>query len=138
MAQINVNPLVLKDVVLSIGTDSYENHVSQVLINPSNSQISWNGMTPSAAFTDATPATWTCQLTYVQDWETTNSLSEYLRANAGVDKVITFKPRRGSGPSFTITATIVAGPIGGTGRSYAEATVTLPVKGEPTKVPAGA
>ena len=125
MPQIAVNPLVLKDVLLSLGLDSYEKHVSGVTFTPSASTINWQGLTPDSKFTDVTAADWTCQLDYVQDWETVDSLSQYLFENEGLEIEATFKPRSGSGPSFTATLVITPGAIGGVVNAYATTSVTL-------------
>lgn len=135
MAQIAVNPLVLKDVVLSLGADSYEKHVSGVTFTPSAATITWQGLTPTAKFTDVAAADWTCQLDYVQDWDTPDSLSQYLFENEGAEIAATFKPRSGSGPSFTANLVITPGAIGGVVNAYATTSVTLG-SDKPVLVPA--
>ena len=137
MAQIAVAPFVLKDVRLKIATDNYEKHVSSVTITPSTSadKLTWQGLTPAASFSDAgTPeTTWEVALEYAQDWETTNSLSQYLLDNAGQSKSIVFQPKAGTGKkTFTVQATIVPGPIGGAVNTVQTSQVTLPVTGVPT------
>jgi len=124
MAQIAVAPLVLKDVTLTLGTDTYEKHVSEVRFTPSASTISWTGLGGNTV-TDVATATWTATLGYVQDWETVDSLSQYLLANEGESVEATFKPKSGSGPSFTATLTITPGAIGGAVNAYATTSVTL-------------
>lgn len=135
MAQIAVNPLVLKDVVLSFGTDSYEKHVSGVTFTPSSDTITWQGLTPDSKSTDVTAADWTCQLDYVQDWETEDSLSRFLFENEGEEIAATFKPRSGSGPSFTANLIVTPGAIGGVVNAYATTSVTLG-SDKPVLVPA--
>ena len=124
MAQIAVVPLVLKDVTLTLGTDTYEKHVSEVRFTPSASTISWTGLGGNTV-TDVSTATWTATLGYVQDWETVDSLSQYLLANEGESVAATFKPKSGSGPSFTATLTVTPGAIGGAVNAYATTQVTL-------------
>lgn len=124
MVAIAVAPLVLKDVVLTLGTDSYEKHVSEVRFTPSASTISWTGLGGNTV-TDVATATWAAALGYVQDWETVDSLSQYLLANEGLSVEATFKPKSGSGPSFTATLTITPGAIGGAVNAYATTQVTL-------------
>lgn len=136
MATIAVNPFVLKDVLLTIAADNYEAHVSQVQFDPSSSLQTWQGLAPGATFTDASLATWVAVLAYAQDWETPNSLSQYLYNHEGESIDVTFKPRSGSGPSFSATLVITPGSIGGTVNSFATATVTLGCKGKPELVPA--
>lgn len=132
MAQINVTPLYMKDVTLTIGTDSYEKHVSGVTLTPSYATATWKGLNPNSTFTNTSAAVWTLDLTYVQDWDTTNSLSKYLFANQGATKTITFKPNSANTPTVTVSVIIVAGSIGGQMDAYAESTVQLPVQGQPT------
>lgn len=136
MAAIAVNPLVLKDVVFSVGTDSYEAHVSNVTFTPSSSVLTWKGLTPSSVHSAGTAATWTADLTYIQDWETPNSLSAYLYENEGEEIEVTFKPRSGSGPSFTVTVIVQPGAIGGAVDTFGETSVSLGCKGKPVLVPA--
>ena len=136
MTQIAVAPFVFKDALLKIGADNYEKHVSQAELRPDvkTEQHTWQSITPAGKFSEAGApvTTWQLILSYAQDWETPNSLSEYLRANAGTVKSITLHPRAGVGKkTFTISATIVAGPIGGTGNNVATGTVTLACDGEP-------
>ena len=132
MAAISITPLYMKDVTLTIGTDSYEKHVSGVTLTPSTATATWKGLSPSSTFTDASQATWMLDLTYAQDWDTTNSLSKYLFANQGATKTITFKPKSANTPTVTVSVIIIAGSIGGNIDSYAESTVSLPVQGQPT------
>lgn len=124
MATIAVAPLVMKDVTLTIGTDDYKKHVDQVTFTPSAQTQTWTGLGGNS-HTDVGTATWSCVLNYVQDWETTDSLSQYLLENEGESVSVTFKPKSGSGPSFTATVTITPGAIGGSVNAYATTSVTL-------------
>lgn len=135
MTQIAVAPFTLKNVDLKIDADNYEKHVSAVSFDPKVDQVTWQGLTPDAAFTDTTSPTWTCTLEYAQDWETTNSLAAYLLANAGQQKTVIFKPRGAvtGKPMFTATVIIVPGPIGGKGNTVQTGQVTLGVVGAPVK-----
>ena len=142
MAQIAVAPVVLKDYRFSVGTDNYEKHCKTIRLTPSTNieKKSWQGFTPATVVTDAaTPVTdWTLELEYAQDWETANSLSNYLMANAGTTKTAKLQPLSGVGKkTFTVTVTIVPGPIGGPVNEYAEASVSMPVTGQPTSAADG-
>lgn len=135
MAQIAVAPFVLKDVIFTVGTDSYEAHVSSVKFTPQLNLVTWKGLTPSSAFSDSTVPVWSCQLTYAQDWTTTNSLAQYLMTNAGQQKAVVFKPQGTltGKPSFAATVICVPGDIGGDVDTVQVATVTLGVIGAPVK-----
>lgn len=125
MATIAVVPLVLKDVTINLGSNGYEKHLSSVTFTPKANVIEWQGLTPTAKFTDISPASWTVELEYVQDWETTNSLSKYLFANEGTTVAATFKPKSAGAPSFAANLIITPGAIGGKVGAYATTKVTL-------------
>ncbi|MHC9045819.1 hypothetical protein ACYX8G_14630 [Microbacterium saperdae] len=135
MTTIAVSPFVLKDALFQVAADNYEAHVSQVQFDPSTSIQVWQGLTPAATFTDSSIATWQATLAYAQDWETPNSLSRYLYDNEGKTITAVFKPRAGSGPSFTVQLVITPGAIGGTVNAFTTATVTLGIKGRPVITP---
>jgi len=134
MAVIGVQPFVLKDCTLTIATDEYQAHVSQVEFQPSASTVNWKGLTPAATYTDVTTATWTATLAYAQDWTTADSLAYYLHENEGETVSATFVPLAG-GPTVSASLVITPGAIGGTVDQFAVATVTLGVVGKPTITP---
>lgn len=139
MTIINVDPLILKDVDLVIGeggVNQYQKHVSAVVFTPSAAQITWVGLHPDASFTDTATATWVAALTYVQDWETVDSLSRYLYEHEGETVPCVFRPRAGSGPTFEADLIIVPGAIGGAVNTYGETTVNLGAQGRPQLVEA--
>jgi hypothetical protein len=138
MTILEVQPLVLKDVELLIGTgtpDDFRKHVSGVTYTPSSSTTTWTGLGKNT-HTDAATPTWVVQLDYVQDWtSTTGSLSQYLFEHEGETLECTFTPTSGVGPSFTSNVTIVPGAIGGQVNAFATTTVSLG-SDKPVLVPA--
>lgn len=137
MAITEVQPLVLKNVVAEIGTDDFRKHLSKVELTPSSSATSWTGLGLNT-HTDQSTATWAANLTYVQDWDTEDSLSRFLFENEGAEVDFTFRPCDGVGPSFTAKLIVIPGAIGGTVNAYAETSVTLGVNGRPELVAAPA
>lgn len=133
MADVALAPILLTDVLLTLGTNDYEGSVSSVEFVPSSNIVTWKGMTPSASYSFPTTATWQCNLSYAQDWETTNSLSRYLFDHEGETVTATFEPKNG-GAGFTATLIIVPGSIGGAVDAVAVAQVSLGVQGKPTYV----
>lgn len=133
MATLDVQPLVLKDIELTIGDgtpDDFRKHVSGVTFTPPGTNvqvISWTGLGANTHTDKTVPDgdDWTCGLDYVQDWDSTNSLSRYLYDHAGETVPATFRPRSGVGPSFTADITIVHGAIGGQVNAFATTSVTL-------------
>lgn len=135
MASIAIQPIVLTDVLLSLGTDSYEKHVSSVEFVPTAPSVAWKGLAPTSNFTFTGNATWVCNLSYAQDWETENSLSRYLYDHEGETIPAKFEPVNG-GPGFTAPLVITPGSIGGAVDGVPVATVSLGVQGKPAYVPA--
>ncbi len=136
MATITPAPLYYEDVVLTLGGDDYEAAASTATLTPSVSATTFYGLTPTAQFPESS-TDWNLDLTFVQDWDSASSLSRFLWTNQGtIVENVTLKPRSGSGPSFTMDLHIVPGSIGGDTRSFATASVSLPLKGVPTLVEA--
>lgn len=135
MAVITPVPLFIKDCLVQIGTDSYEKAVSAVSFVPSSTVQTFEGLSPDATYTDVSPATWTCQLTYVQDWDTAGSLANYLHEHEGETVTMTFEPIT-DGATVTADIVIAAGQIGGQKGGATTATVTLGVSGKPVITPA--
>jgi hypothetical protein len=136
MAVLNVQPLVLKNVELLIGTgtpDDFRKHVSSVAFTPSASTVTWTGLGLNT-FTDVSTATWTCDLTFAQDWASANSLSRFLYENEGETVPVSFTPKDG-GPAFTANVSITPGAIGGAVGAVSESTVSLG-SDKPVLVPA--
>jgi len=135
MAQIAVQPIYLKDCVLSVAGSDFEKAVSSVSFTPSVTTATFKGLEPTAVFTNVGSSTWMVDIAYAQDWETAGSLSAYLYANEGAEVTLTFEPVNG-GSSWSADVIIVPGAVGGAVDSYAVATVSLPVQGRPTFTPA--
>lgn len=135
MAQIGVAPIILKDVLFQVETDSYEKHVSSVEFVPSSSTVTWKGLTPASVFSFGTNATWVCNVSFAQDWETADSLAQYLFENEGEEIDVVFEPVNG-GTGFSATLIVSPGSIGGAVDSVAVSTVALGVKGKPVLIPA--
>lgn len=142
MTLLTVQPFTMKDCLMTIAVDDYARHLSAIQFVPTVKQpedITWHGLTPDAEFTDTAPAdptSWALTISYAQDWETTDSLSEYLLTNAGLEKVAIFEPKRGVGKRFTATITIAPGPVGGDYKQVAVGTVTMKsTEPVPTEIP---
>lgn len=135
MGIINIQPLVLKDFVLAIAADQFEKNVSSIILTPSAPTVTWQGGTPDATFTDTGRATWVAAINYAQDWDTANSLSQFLFNNEGATVAATFRPRNGVGPSFAVSLVITPGAIGGAVNAVSEASVSLGVQGKPQLIP---
>ena len=131
MALIAVKPFILRDCILSIKDGAAS--VSRVQFDPNTPIAAWKGLTPTSVHQDVAATEWTATLDYAQDFETANSLAQYLMANPGKQVTAEFTPKKGTGAKkVTATITLVPGGIGGGVGEFATSTVTLPVSGQPT------
>lgn len=135
MVALEVQPLILKNVLLTIDALDYRKHVSQVEFAPATSKMTWTGLGGNT-HTDQSTATWDATLKYVQDWTSSESLSQFLYENEGEIVPCTFRPSDGVGPTFTADLVVTPGAIGGTVNTFAETSVTLGCNGRPVLVPA--
>jgi hypothetical protein len=131
MAAIAAAPILLNNVTVGIGTDTYEAACTKVLLTPTTPTVTWKGMIPGSAHQFSGTPVWTATIKFAQDVASTNSLSKYLLSTAAGTKVtMTFDPIAGGA---TITSTIVIQPaaIGGDIDTVPEAEVTFAVQGQP-------
>ncbi len=128
MATITVEPIVLKNALLSIGLDNYEKHVSSVELVPAPNAQTFHGLGDNSNVISG-KTTWTANISFAQDWKTADSLSKYLFNNQGEIKHMTFSPENGVGDAFEGDILIQPGSIGGAVDSIAVTSITLPVQG---------
>jgi len=136
MATITPVPIVLNDIVLTIAADNYEAAVSKVELVPTTPVATWKGMTPTAGFQLPGTTTWVMNIDFAQDHATANSLTQYLLANNGQKKAVTFKPKKpatGTAPTYTIDAMMIPGSIGGEVDAVGVSSVSLPCSGQPVR-----
>lgn len=131
---ISLTPTVLKDSIFTLGNYSYSGAVSNVTFTPTSTSVTAKGLTPGAVYTDTTTATWTVSITFLQDWDTVNSLSSVLFDNEGQTLPLTFAPNNKTGKAlWTASVKLVPGTVGGAGDAFMTATVTLGITGKPVK-----
>lgn len=132
MAEISLTPTVLKDSVFTLDGNGYVGSVSNVTFTPASTTVTAKGLTPSAVYTDQTAATWTVAITYLQDWDTEDSLANLLFDNEGDEVTLTFAPNK-TGALWTAQVKLVPGTVGGAGDAFMTATVTLGITGRPVR-----
>jgi hypothetical protein len=123
MVAVAVKPFVLRDVTFQFGVDNYEAHVSQCEYVPTTPQLTWTGLANNTVGASGA-STWVLTLSGAQDWETANSLSQFLHEHEGESLEVILVPADGSG-SFTSTITVAAANIGGTAAAFSVFTVSM-------------
>jgi hypothetical protein len=129
-----MNPLYMRDSVLTIDGTDHAAQCSSIVFTPSSSPQIWKGLKPTSQFTAAGAATWTLDVTAAQDWDDADSFSIYLHEHEGETIAVTAEPKDG-GASFAANVTIVPGAIGGAVDAFAEGTVSMPCT-KPVRTPA--
>jgi hypothetical protein len=133
MTVVPLAPIVMKNVSLIVETDDYAKHVSSVVFTVEQSEVTWTGL-DGTTYTELGPEKWKATVAYAQDWDTVNSLSDYLFTNRGQKKTVKFQPQAGSGEAvFTATCTLASGQIGGAVAEFANASATFGCDGAPVK-----
>lgn len=132
MATQEVTPFVMQDCVLSIPTDDYAAAISSAQLTPTSSIVLFKGLKPTSKHSFPTDPTWTCDLTYAQDWSDPDSLSRYLLDHKGetIENCI-LEPTSGVGTRFTFDLIVTPGAVGGAVDTVAVATVSLGISGDP-------
>lgn len=132
MAVIVPAVIVLNDGVLKIGANNYELSVSRTMLTPTTPKQKFKGIGGNTISKIGTPE-WVCDIDYPQDWETANSLSKFLMAEAGETVPAEFTPKAG-GDAYEFNLVIEPGQMGGTVDELLAGSITLEVDGQPTLV----
>lgn len=130
------SPLFLKSATVSVSGVEFADVVSNVVFTPTTPTVTHKGI--SGKVSTSTGATeWTVTFDYAQSFATADSLALKLFNDSGKKATVIFKPE-GTGAATTVTATVtlLSGAIGGAIDTAATASVTLPIDGKPTIVPA--
>lgn len=134
MATIKPESLVaLKNAAFELGDvtgDNFAAVCNQIRLEPTGSSTTFEGMTPDGVWT--APGSWQLTLGFADDYESADSLWNYLYDNDGKSVPIRFWPDI-TGQGFEGTVAIVAAGIGGTARQFAQSTVTLTLAGKPSR-----
>ena len=125
MAEIEAAPRLVKHIEFTVGTSSYSKHVNSVRYARSSSMQEWRGGTPDAVYSDETSPTYTCEIIGIQDWESDDSLCNFLLDHEGETLTMKYKPHHDGAVAFESEVKIVAPEIGGAVGAYNEFTVTM-------------
>lgn len=131
MATIEAKPVLFKGQA-SIGADEYTAHLSQAEFQPTQPTASWTDIAGTTTNFGGSSA-WALVLAGAQDWETVDSLSQYLLEHDGETVDVTITLPGGATATASVVAAAVA--IGGTTNTPMTFSVTLQVQGKPTLTP---
>lgn len=136
MVNIDPNPFVMRNGLITIGADSYQKAVSSAQLVPSSSTVTFQGLEPTATYTFPAGTTFTFDLEYGQDWSTEDSLSRMLwdAAVTGEPLTVSYTPNNpasGGKTTWEFEVFATAGAVGGAVNAVATATVSLGVVGWP-------
>lgn len=132
MPKIAAKPVRFKAPV-SIGSDEYTAHLSQAEFQPTQPTSSWTDLDGKVTNFGG-ESSWQLALAGAQDWETVNSLSQYLNAHEGEEITVTIELPGGATATGTVIAAAVN--IGGTINQPMLFSKTLAAQGAPVITPA--
>ena len=143
MAEQAVEPFIMRNAVVQLGTDDFAAAVSSVILAPTSGTVPFKGLKPPAVFTFAQATTWELQLEFAQDWKNAASLSNYLHLHQGevVPGLLIADDSDAGAVSWELPGVAIApGSVGGPVDAVAVSTATLGVVGAPipTQLPPAA
>lgn len=116
---------ILRNVQVEIGGKDYGPATSTAVFTPAGSVVRFPGLAPEGRLSASTAADWTLDLTFVQDWTSTDSLAKELLEREGETVTVKFKPDRAIGaPAFSAEVTLAAPAIGGS-EGFPTSTVSM-------------
>lgn len=132
MASITGTPFLIKDALLTLGTDDYSLVVSQAELVPTTPTATFKAIN-GTSYNFSGKASWVLTAAFAQDWDNAASLSNYLFDNEGDTVAFSLKPNGATGESFTGNLVLSVGNIGGTADGVAASSVTFQVIGKPVR-----
>lgn len=132
MAKIAAKPVRFKAPV-SVGADEYTAHLNQAEFQPTQPQSSWTDLDGKETKFGGESG-WVLALGGAQDWETLNSLSQYLNSHEGEEVEVTIGLPGGAVATGTVVCAAVN--IGGTINTPMVFSKTLACQGAPVITPA--
>lgn len=135
MAVVGLQPISLRDAVLTIAADDFTAAVGEVSFVP-EVDYEWLPVGFGGYQVPAPSGTrWVAMIGYAQDVDTPGGLTRYLLGNAGQVRAVVFTPRAAGAAQVSADVLIIPGKVGGTaGDGPLVAQVTLPVLGDPVMV----
>jgi hypothetical protein len=134
------SPQILKTIKLTIGGEDFSPDVIDAAVVPAAPDEQAVTTLDGVTHKDVGPVGWALELTCVLDWDSTRpGLAAYLFENSGSQAAFVMNaydptaPESATEPEMSGTVTLVPIPYGGTGNEFAQATVSLPIDGTPTR-----
>lgn len=121
---------VMKNCLVKFGATEYTNQVQKARLVPEVNIQTIKTLVPDGVIQDVDTPTWTFEMTAIQDYVASQGLARYLLDNSGTSVVVTLEPIK-DGATWTFTAILVPGEVGGEQGGYATIEVTMPVLGQP-------
>ena len=133
-------PQIPKIIFFTLGATDFSDDVIDAGLVPAPGAVQKVRTLDGVTHQDAEPESWALDLKCVLDWDSTRpGLAYYLNANKGTQvafvlNVHTSGTATGSTtkPPSSGTVTLVPIPYGGEGNVFVQATVLLPLTGDPT------
>lgn len=124
------NPLVIEDVMLTLGTKEFSTACDSVSLVPTTAKLRWKPVNGQKKTIVAKPD-WALTLNVGQDFDTTGLMHELIEGH-GEERTFTLQPLGASDlAKIEGTVTLEAVQVGGGSETIAASGVTLDVSGQP-------
>ena len=133
MNDIAAAPRLIKNLYLNVDGDNYAAAVTDVQAT-SPAAIEIVGGTDEAVYADTPSGGRRLVVAGIQDWETPESLCNYLLDHEGEEATVIFSPRRAGGAFFQCDVVLSAPPIGGQRNNYGTFSLTFIIVSPITRV----
>lgn len=136
---MSFTPIIMRNAKLVFGAvetsgTAFELQARSIVLTPDTNVQRIKTLSPAGQFSDVDDPEWTLEIGYVVgDVDGTVdaiAFADYLLQNKGDKVPVFFRPVAG-GKGYKVTATIVAGAVGGEQGSFSEQSVSLPCDGQP-------
>jgi hypothetical protein len=129
-------PQLLKEITFTLGAQDFSPDVLDVEVVPTPGDIQKVTTLDAVTHQDAAAESWSLRVRAIVDWDSTRpGLAWYLFENKGTTVAFAFRDTTGAlsttKPGMGGNVRLVPISYGGTGNEYAEATVLLPIDGDP-------
>lgn len=130
------DPQILKVITFTLGGTDFSDDVLDVEVVPTPGAIQTARTLDGTTHQDAESESWGLRVRAVVDWDTVRpGLAHYLFDNKGDEVAFAFRDTTAAlsttKPGLTGTCKLVPISYGGTGNTFAEAEVVLPITGDP-------
>lgn len=123
---------VMRNASATFDTTEYKSQLTKAELVPSTETQQLKTLDPNTTHSDVDSASWTFDISGVQDWQVAQGLADFLHDNHGQVVEVVLQPKAGTGQRIATFDVICMSPnFGGSQGEWALMELSLPVDGVP-------